>query len=73
MIKKTLKITIFITFVLVLFSSCVPKIENCKFLPKIELGSEENNESVDKNVGTKEKINKMIENRTTSATASCNF
>lgn len=73
MLKKALKITIFFTFVLFLFSSCVKKAEDCKFFPKVELGSEENNESSEKSSDSKKKLKNMIENRTTSATISCNF
>ena len=73
MIKKTLKITIFFIFVLLLFSSCVKKVENCKFLPKIELESQKNSESNDKKTDSKEKLQDIIKNRTTGATVSCNF
>ena len=73
MIKKALKISIFLTIVLLLFSSCVKKAEDCKFFPKVELGSEKNSESDEQSNDSKEKIRNMIENRTTSATISCNF
>ena len=73
MIKKALKITIFLTIVLVLFSSCVKKIENCKFLPKIQLESQKNSESDEKKEDSKEKLKNMIDNRTTEAHISCNF
>ena len=73
MIKKTLKITIFFTFVLLLFSSCARKVEDCRFLPKIELESQKNSESNDKKTDSKEKLQDIIKNRTTGATVSCNF
>ena len=65
-----------VTFLLILFSfcsGCVKKLENCKILPKIEVKIEEKNESSDKKVNTEDKIKDIIENRTTTATASCNF
>ena len=67
---------ILLTFLLFLFSfcsGCVKKLENCKILPKIEVKIEEKNESSDKKVDTEDKIKNIIENRTTSAQASCNF
>jgi len=73
LVKKRL---IYLTFLLFLFtfcSGCVKKLENCKILPKIEVKIEEKNESSDKKVDTEDKIKDIIENRTTSATASCNF
>ena len=73
LVKKEL---IYLTFLLFLFtfcSGCVKKLENCKILPKIEVKIEEKNESSDKKVDTEDKIKDIIENRTTSATASCNF
>ena len=73
MIKKALKITIFLTIVLVLFSSCVKKIEDCKFLPKIEIESQKNSESDEKKEDSKEKLKSMLENRTTEAHISCKF
>jgi len=73
MIKKALKITIFLTIVLVLFSSCVKKIEDCKFLPKIEIESQKNSESDEKNDSSTQKLRKMIQNGTPSAQVSCNF
>ena len=48
MIKKALKFTVFSTFVLLLFSSCVKKVEDCKILPKITVDIEENSESTNK-------------------------
>ena len=73
MIKKALKITIFLTFVLLLFSSCAKKLEKCKILPKIEIESEKKSESDEKKVENKEKIKNMIENRKTSAHITCKF
>ena len=73
MIKKALKITIFLTVVLVLFSSCVKKVENCKFLPKIQLESQKNSESDEKKEDSKEKLKNMIDNRKTEAHISCKF
>ena len=73
MIKKALKITIFLTIVLLLFSSCARKVEDCRFLPKIELESQKNSESNDKKTDSKEKLQDIIKNRTPGATVSCNF
>ena len=73
MIKKALKITIFLTVVLVLFSSCVKKVEDCKFLPKIQLESQKNSESDEKKEDSKEKLKNMIDNRKTEAHISCKF
>ena len=73
MIKKTLKITIFFTFVLLLFSSCAKKVEDCKFLPKIELESQKNSESSDEKTDSKEKLKNMLENRKTEAHITCKF
>jgi len=73
MIKKALKITIFLTVVLVLFSSCVKKVEECRFLPKIQLESQKNSESDEKKEDSKEKLKNMIDNRKTEAHISCKF
>ena len=73
MSKKSLKITLFSVFVLVLFSSCVKKVEECKFLPKIEIESQKNSESDEKNDSSTQKLRKMIQNGTPSAHVSCNF
>jgi len=73
MIKKALKITIFLTVVLVLFSSCVKKVEDCKFLPKIQLESQKNSESDEKKEDSKEKLKNMIDNRKTEAHITCKF
>ena len=73
MIKKALKITIFLTIVLVLFSSCAKKVEDCKFLPKIQLESQKNSESDEKKEDSKEKLKNMLENRKTEAHITCKF
>ena len=73
MIKKALKITIFLTVVLVLFSSCVKKVEECRFLPKIQLESQKNSESDEKKEDSKEKLKNMIDNRKTEAHITCKF
>ena len=73
MIKKALKFTVFLTFVLFLFSSCVKKVEDCKFLPKIQLESENKSESDEKKEDSKEKIKNMIDNRKTEAHITCKF
>ena len=73
MSKKMLKNTLFCVFVLVLFSSCVKNVEDCKIFPKIELESKKKNESDEKNNESKDKIKNLIENRTTSAQVSCKF
>ena len=71
--KKTLKINILLVFLFLLCSSCVKKVENCKFLPKIEIESQKNSESDEKNDSSTQKLRKMIENGTPSAHVSCNF
>ena len=73
MIKKTLKITIFFTFVLFLFSSCARKVEDCKFLPGVELESREKSESQENKDNTEEKIRDLIKNGKPKAEISCNF
>ena len=73
MIKKALKITIFLMFVLLLFSSCARNVENCKFLPKIELESQKKSESSDEKTDSKQKLKNMLENRKTEAHITCNF
>ena len=73
MSKKSLKITLFSVFVLVLFSSCVKNVKECKFLPKIEIESQKNSESDEKKEDSKEKLKNMIENRTTEAHITCKF
>ena len=71
--KKPLILLTFLLFLFSFCSGCVKKLENCKILPKIEVKIEEKNESGDKKVDTEDKIKDIIENRTTTATASCNF
>ena len=71
--KKPLFLVTFLLFLFTVCSGCVKKLENCKIFPKIEVKIEEKNESGDKKVDTEDKIKDIIENRTTTATASCNF
>ena len=73
MIKKALKITIFFTFVLILFSSCARKVENCKIFPKVEIKEQKSNESNEEKTDTKDKITNMIRNPAGSAQITCNF
>jgi len=73
MIKKALKITIFCVSVLLLFSSCVRKVENCKFLPGVELESLEKSESKENKDNTEEKIRDLLKNGKPKAEISCNF
>ena len=68
--KKSL---IFLTFVLILFSSCSKNIKNCKILPKIELKTVEKNESDKKDNESLDKIKKLAENSETGAQISCNY
>jgi len=71
--KKPLFLLIFLLILFSFCSGCVKKLENCKIFPKIEVKIDEKNESSDKKVDTEDKIKNIIENQTTSATASCNF
>ena len=71
--KKPLFLLTFLLFLFTFCSGCVKKLENCKILPKIEVKNEEKNESGDKKVDTEDKIKDIIENRTTSAQATCKF
>jgi hypothetical protein len=71
--KKPLFLVTFLLFLFTFCSGCVKNLENCKFLPKIELEERKNTESIDKKMTTDEKIVDSIKNGTTSATASCNF
>ena len=71
--KKPLILLTFLLFLFTVCSGCVKKLENCKIFPKIELESGEKNESSDKKVDTEDKIKDIIENRTTSAQATCKF
>jgi len=73
MIKKALKITIFCVSVLLLFSSCARKVENCKFLPGVELESLEKSESKENKDNTEEKIRDLLKNGKPKAEISCNF
>jgi hypothetical protein len=57
-------------FVLV---SCSKNVQNCKILPKVELGSAEKRESDKKTSDSKKKLRNMVDNRTTHAQVSCNF
>jgi hypothetical protein len=57
-------------FVLV---SCSKNVQNCKILPKVELGSAEKSESDKKTSDSKKKLRNMVDNRTTHAQVSCNF
>ena len=68
--KKSL---IFLTFVLILFSSCSKNVKNCKILPKIELKTVEKNESDKKDNESLDKIKKLAENSETGAQISCNY
>ena len=71
--KKPLFLVTFLLFLFTFCSGCVKNLENCKIFPKIEVKTSEKNESSDKKVGTEDKIKNIIENRTTSAQATCNF
>ncbi len=68
--KKSL---IFLTFVLILFSSCSKNVKNCKILPKIELKTVEKDESDKKNNESLDKIKNLAENSETGAQISCNY
>jgi len=70
MTKKTLIFLLCSCFVLI---SCSKKVQNCKILPKVELGSAESSESDKKSSDSKEKLKNMLDNRTTHAQVSCNF
>ena len=61
--KKNLKISLILVFVLVLFTSCSKNVENCKIKPKVEVEMTENGESDKKTLG--------LEN--TEAHFSCDF
>jgi hypothetical protein len=56
-----------------LFSSCARKVENCKFLPKIQLETQKKSESDVKKDDSKEKLKNMIDNRSTEAHITCKF
>lgn len=70
MTKKTLIFLLCSCFVLI---SCSKNVQNCKILPKVELGSAESSESDKKSSDSKEKIKNMVDNRTTHAQVTCNF
>jgi hypothetical protein len=70
MTKKTIIFLLCSCFVLF---SCSKNVQNCKFLPKVELGSAESSESDKKSSDSKEKLKNMVDNRTTHAQVSCNF
>ena len=70
MTKKTIIFLLCSCFVLF---SCSKNVQNCKFLPKVELGSAESNESDKKSGDSKKKLKNMVDNRTTHAQVSCNF
>lgn len=73
MTKKSLIFLLCSCFVLF---SCSKNVQNCKFLPKVELGSAEKSESDKKtsdSSDSKEKLRNMVDNRTTHAQVSCNF
>ena len=71
--KKPLILLTFLLFLFTFCSGCVKKLENCKIFPKIEVKIDEKNESSDKKVNTEDKIKNIIENRTTTAQATCKF
>jgi len=71
--KKPLILLIFLTFLFFFCSGCVKNLENCKIFPKIEVKTNEKNESIDKKMNTEEKIVDLVKNGTTTATASCKF
>jgi hypothetical protein len=48
-------------------------VQNCKILPKVELGSAESSESDKKSSDSKEKIKNMVDNRTTHAQITCKY
>lgn len=49
--KKNLKISLILVFVLVLFTSCSRNVENCKVKPKVEVEMTKNSESDKKSLG----------------------
>ena len=58
---------------LFVLNSCSKKVQNCKILPKVELGSKESSESDKKSSDSKKKLKNMVDNRTTHAQISCKF
>lgn len=67
------KNTIFLLFVLVLFSSCIKNIKDCRFLPGIEPGIEKKSESDEKSKGNTEKIKDFIDSSNVSTEFNCKF
>ena len=61
--KKSVKISLILVFVLVLFTSCSRNVENCKIKPKVEVEMMKDSESDKKSVGLEK----------TEAKLSCNF
>jgi len=61
--KKNVKISLILVFVLVLFTSCSKNVENCKIKPKVEVKMTKKDES-DK---------KTLDLESTEAYFSCNF
>jgi len=49
--KKNLKISLILVFVLVLFTTCSRNIKNCKVKPKVEVEMTKNSESDKKSLG----------------------
>ena len=70
MTKKSLIFLLCSCFVLI---SCSKNVQNCKILPKVELGSAESSESDKKSSDSKEKIKNMVDNRTTHAQITCKY
>ena len=73
MLKKSKKFTFLVICSLFVLLSCSKNVQNCKILPKVELGSAESSESDKKSSDSKEKLKNMLDNRTTHAQVSCNF
>ena len=61
--KKNLKISLILVFVLVLFTTCSRNIKNCKVKPKVEVEMTKNSESDKKSLGLE----------STEAIFSCDF
>ena len=61
--KKNLKNTLILVFVLVLFTSCSKNVENCKIKPKVDVEMTKNSESDKKSVNLEQ----------TEAHFSCDF
>jgi hypothetical protein len=73
MLKNTKKFTFLVVCSLFVLLSCSKNVQNCKILPKVELGSAESSESDKKSSDSKKKLKNMVDNRTTHAQVSCNF